>query len=78
MRLGDGRGRRTGDGVVLRIVLQFFRTDGRAEEVLEVLEDILLRRREGARLGLRVEGGVGVGHVGACGVRALREPLDAV
>ena len=50
--------RRTGHGVVLRVVLELLGRHGRTEEVLEVLEHILLGGRKGARLGVRVE----VGH----------------
>ena len=44
-----------GDGVVLAVILELLGRHGRAEEVLQVLEDILLGRRERARLGVRVE-----------------------
>jgi len=50
-----------GHGVVLRVVLQLLGRDGRAEEVLQVLEHVLLGRSERARLGVRLEG---IGHGG--------------
>lgn len=40
---------------VLRVVLELLGRDGGAEEVLEVLEDVLLGRRKGARLRVGVE-----------------------
>ena len=49
-----------GHGMVLRVVLELLGRDGGAEEVLEVLEDILLAGRKGARLRVVVE----VGHIG--------------
>ena len=53
-------GGRTGHGVVLGVVLQLLGRDGRAEEVLQVLEHVLLGGRERARLRVVVE----VGHAG--------------
>ena len=49
-----------GHGVVLGVVLQLLGRDGRAEEVLQVLEHVLLGGRERARLRVVVE----VGHAG--------------
>ena len=45
-----GVGKVVGHCVVLGVVLELFRRDGRAEKVLEVLEDVLLTGRKGARL----------------------------
>jgi len=47
--------RRTGHRMVLRIIFQLLGRDGRAEEVLEVLEHILLGGSKCARLGVRFE-----------------------
>ena len=44
-----------GDGVVLAVILELLGRDGGAKEVLQVLEDVLLGRRKGARLRLGVE-----------------------
>jgi predicted RNA-binding protein Jag len=42
-------------GVMFAVVLELLGRHGRAEEILQVLEDILLGRRERARLRVRVE-----------------------
>ena len=47
--------------MVLAVVLELLGRDGGAEKVLQVLEDVLLGRRKGARLRLGVE----IGH--CCG-----------
>jgi hypothetical protein len=47
---GLGAGGRTGHSMVLAVVLELLGRHGGAKEVLEVLEDVLLRRRKGARL----------------------------
>ena len=43
------------DGVVLAVILELLGRHRSAEEVLQVLQDILLGRRKGARLRVRVE-----------------------
>ena len=48
-------GKVVGDGVVLAVILELLGRDGGAKEVLQVLEDVLLGRRKGARLRLSVE-----------------------
>ena len=53
---------------VLRVVLELLGRDGGAEEVLEVLEDILLAGREGARLRVGIEVGHCVGAARATGL----------
>ena len=46
---GVGVGEVVRHGVVLRVVLELLGRHGGAEEILQVLEDILLGRREGTR-----------------------------
>ena len=43
------------DGVVLAVVLQFLGRHRRAEEILQVLQDVLLGRSKGPRLRMRVK-----------------------
>jgi len=61
----DARGeqaRRTGTGIefegtcaLFAVVLELLGRHGGAKEILQVLEDVLLGRRKGARLGVGVE-----------------------
>ena len=43
------------DGVVLAVVLELLGRHGGAKEILQILQHVLLGRRKGARLGVRVE-----------------------
>lgn len=43
------------NSVVLAVILELLGRHGRAEEVLQILQDVLLGRRKGARLRVRVE-----------------------
>jgi len=45
----------TGMRTMLRVVLELLRRHGGAKEILQVLKDVLLGRRKGARLRLGVE-----------------------
>jgi len=51
--------------VMLAVILELLGRDGGAEEILQVLQHVLLRRGEGARLGVLIERGLAGGRSGS-------------